>query len=239
MHALSASELLRVWERGLRAGPVRRALELLESSSPGIADPEQLSIGQRDALLLHLRERTFGRELTGTSQCSGCEEQIELKFAATDLGTRQVDTGPITVQIREWEVVARPVNSGDLQAVTERDLAQARRRLAERCLLSATFRGHAASACELPDEVSNEVERRLAEADPQADIQLVMDCPACGRTNRVTFDIVPFFWREIENWAARMLREIHTLASAYHWSEEEILALSPTRRQCYLDLLGA
>ena len=32
--------------------------------------------------------------------------------------------------------------------------------------------------------------------------------------------------------------EVHALASAYHWHERDILALSPVRRQAYLELLG-
>jgi hypothetical protein len=33
-----------------------------------------------------------------------------------------------------------------------------------------------------------------------------------------------------------MLREVDTLAAAYHWAEADILALSPRRRQAYLEL---
>ena len=53
------------------------------------------------------------------------------------------------------------------------------------------------------------------------------------------FDIVSFFWREIEEFAIRTLREIHALARAYGWAEDQILALSPTRRRCYLEMVGA
>jgi hypothetical protein len=48
---------------------------------------------------------------------------------------------------------------------------------------------------------------------------------------------VSFFWQELDDWADRVLRDVHELASAYGWPENEILALSPRRRQCYLDLI--
>jgi hypothetical protein len=35
------------------------------------------------------------------------------------------------------------------------------------------------------------------------------------------------------------LREVHVLASANGWSEAEILALSPQRRQRYLEIVTA
>ena len=53
------------------------------------------------------------------------------------------------------------------------------------------------------------------------------------------FDIVSFFWTELEVWVARVLSDVHTLAQAYGWSEHDILSLSLTRRQCYLEIVGA
>jgi hypothetical protein len=34
------------------------------------------------------------------------------------------------------------------------------------------------------------------------------------------------------------LREVHTLAWAYGWREADILAMSPARRQFYIELVG-
>ncbi|MEZ4293393.1 MAG: hypothetical protein R3B70_00330 [Polyangiaceae bacterium] len=36
-----------------------------------------------------------------------------------------------------------------------------------------------------------------------------------------------------------MLHDVHTLASRYHWSEDQILRLSLPRRAAYLDLFEA
>lgn len=47
-----------------------------------------------------------------------------------------------------------------------------------------------------------------------------------------------FFWDEINHWAKRLIHDVHILAVAYGWSEEKILALSPWRRQAYLDLVN-
>jgi len=72
--------------------------------------------------------------------------------------------------------------------------------------------------------------------DPQADLQLAMVCPQCAHRWTTTFDIASFFWTELNAWALRLLREVHTLASVYGWSEAEILDLSPTRRKAYLEM---
>lgn len=80
--------------------------------------------------------------------------------------------------------------------------------------------------------------RTVADWDPQADIELALTCPACGAQWRTPFDITAFLWRELEAWAMRTLRETHLLATAYGWSEEDILALSAWRRQHYIGLIG-
>ena len=46
-------------------------------------------------------------------------------------------------------------------------------------------------------------------------------------------------WAEISARAQHLLREVHLLASAYGWSEQQILELSPTRRASYLRMVSA
>ena len=78
----------------------------------------------------------------------------------------------------------------------------------------------------------------MAEADPQADVQLALVCPACGHTWQATFEIVSFLWAELSAWAERTLADVHALASTYGWREADILAMSARRRQRYLELAG-
>ena len=84
-------------------------------------------------------------------------------------------------------------------------------------------------------DVVDAIVAHMAQADPQADIQLSLVCPQCGHQWQAAFDIASFFWSEINAWANRMLREVHILASRYGWSETDILAMSPWRRQFYLE----
>jgi hypothetical protein len=94
--------------------------------------------------------------------------------------------------------------------------------------------------CEdLPQDVVDAVTDRMAEGDPLADIQVAVSCPICNHIWRAALDIVSFLWSEIDNLAARLLRDVHTLASAYGWREKDILALSPGRRQFYLAAVSA
>ena len=91
-----------------------------------------------------------------------------------------------------------------------------------------------AAAAALVDALDAQM-RRL---DPQAEIELKLDCAECRHHWVARFDIAHFLWREVEVEAARLLGEVHQLARAYGWSEPEVLALSPTRRRAYLAMLS-
>jgi hypothetical protein len=77
----------------------------------------------------------------------------------------------------------------------------------------------------------------MAECDPQAELLLDLNCPACQHTWQVLFDIVSFFWMELSVQAKRLMREVHLLARSYGWREADILSMSAMRRQFYLDLV--
>ena len=79
----------------------------------------------------------------------------------------------------------------------------------------------------------------MSEADPQADLEIDLACPACDHCWQASFDIESFFWSELSAWAKRLLGDVHILASAYGWRETDILNLPPQRRRVYLDLVNA
>jgi len=94
------------------------------------------------------------------------------------------------------------------------------------------------AASELPPSVVTETASRMAHADPQADVQLDLRCPACGTAWQAAFDMPAYFWSEIDAWAQCTLGEVHVLARTYGWRESDILALSPGRRRLYLELVS-
>jgi hypothetical protein len=235
IRALPAAELLACWEQCLAQPPLQRALTLLGAASPETAPDtlEGFSIGQRDAGLLAFRAWTFGRQLNCLASCPACAEQLELAFDIGDIWA-PADAPPeaLSASIAGYTLRFRLPNSLDLAAIADcGDLPARRRLLLERCLLAAERDGDQAAAADLPADVVRAMAESMAQADPQADVQLALACPGCGHQWQAGFDIESFIWSEIKAWAARALREVHTLATAYCWSESEILALSPLRRQ--------
>jgi hypothetical protein len=244
MRALSVAELLGVWESGLTQGAVDRALTLLQAACPDMSREAlaALSIGRRDADLLTLREWTFGPGISSVVGCPQCGEKVEISFdiSAVRVSPKLETASGLDVMVANYELQVRPPNSTDLAAIADEPCVdQRRRRLFERCLITAHRDGQPTPPSELPDETIDAVAKRLADADPQADVELNIHCPACSHDWRAVFDIVTFFWSEIEAWACRLLREVHILARAYGWSEREILALTPLRRELYLEMVEA
>jgi hypothetical protein len=226
MHALSATELLSVWECGKSQIPLQRALTMLAAACPETSSESLagLTIGQRDARLLALQELTFGSELTGVTNCPNCEEKIELRFDCSHiLSTTEAEPpNELAIQTNGHGMRFRLPTSADLLAV------ETPGQLVERCLLN----GGDHRAKDFAPVISEEMSR----ADPMADIQLALNCPSCEHKWEAPFDIVAFLWREIGATVGRLLREVHTVASAYGWTESEILALNPARRRIYLEM---
>jgi len=243
MQPLSASQMLAVWERGLEQIPLERALIMLEAACPECdrASLSASSIGERDARLLRLREWAFGSEITACAACPQCHQALELTFQLDALRQGGGDQQPVEIPcfIGGYELLLRPLNSLDLMPCAGLDVAALHRQLFGCCLLSARLGDAAISHDQVPEEVAALALESTASADSQANLYIEASCAKCAHSFRETFDIVSFFWSEIDAWVRRILREVHVLASAYGWTESDILRLSPLRRQLYLEMASA
>ena len=119
---------------------------------------------------------------------------------------------------------------GDQEAVVGLSPEAGRARLLELCLLSDGG---------LPLDVAEAeaVEDAIERAAPRLDLDLDLECPYCGAIFALPFDTTSFFLQEVRSGSRTLLREFHSLAFHYHWSEPEILALDRGRRRAYLSLL--
>ena len=230
-----------MWERGDGERVARKALALLASARSNVSETElaAMPVGSRDAALLDLRERLFGAHFTGRTSCPACAEQIELTFDADDVRRDAAVQSTFSMQIGAYDVALRLPSTNDLEAIEESpDIASARAALFARCVTSVQRNGASASLDELPPDAIDLAAARMSELDPQADVACDVDCPSCAHAWREPFDVVTFLWNEIDAAARRLLGDVHRLALAYGWSESDILALSPTRRAAYLEMLA-
>ena len=227
MQAPDAAELLGAWERSASLRPVEREDALLRLALPD-DDLAGLPVGERDARLLELRELLFGDELDGAADCPGCGEGVEYGLDTGSLLGGRPERGTVELDVSGRLLTVRLPTGADLtEAASAGDLEGARTLLLERCV------GESA----LPPDVVAELSEQLAQVDPLVDARLALTCPACGCRWTVALETGAWLWREVDSWARRTLFDVHALASAYGWSEAEILALSPERRASYVSMV--
>ena len=244
MHTLSASEVVFAWEHGQGRHAVDRALLLLSLAQPTLSVDtlSELTIGQRNIILLKLRAMMLGTRAECFATCPQCGEKLEFPLDIDALllsvSTEQVPELLHELNSNGYSVQFRLPTSRDLAAIAasgDLDLIKGRMYLLEQCIVQAQRDGEAISVSALPELLRSMIADAMAEADPLAEITITLSCFACELRWKSDFDIGAFFWKELAAQARRLLYDVHTIASAYGWSEAEILALSAPRRQFYLE----
>lgn len=224
---MDAQSLIACWELGRRRHPLDRALLLYAAAEPD-EDPDSLAdrpLGRRNAALLRLRRSLFGDTLQSCVACPQCSERLEFRLSVDAFLERAASDS----------VTHAELGTLRLRLPTTRDLASIASGMeqehAARQLLTRLVDSPAAAV----EFAAEDLARVLDMADPCMDLTLDLSCPACKHEWSAPFDVPAFLWEEIELRARRLLDEVHALAGAYRWSEEQILALSETRRRAYLE----
>jgi hypothetical protein len=232
MRALTQADLLALWETGQSLHPLDQGVLAIQAAFPEIHESiADWPMGRRNRALAEFRSAAFGPTLRGWTSCRQCAEQLEFQMDGKTLAESEAPASAELMVV--GELTYRLPTSRDLAAVaTEQDATAAALRLVRQCCVTD---GLAAQAWN--EEEIDAVGERMAAADPLAEILLKFDCPSCGASFDESLDLTSFLWAEMESRAKRMLFGVHTLASAYGWSEAEILSLSPARREVYLDMV--
>ena len=246
MRGLTAQDILAVWEAGQDQHPVDRALTVLEHGFPDLTRKRsaRLPLGQRDRLLLTLRAQVFGDVMTASACCPKCGEQVELPIAVSEVSGEESAVSrrqaSFSLRIGKYAVRFRLPDSRDqAAAAVSPDPAAACRALLERCVTSIRQGKRRVPPSQLPDTAMPALSARMAELDPLAELTFDLTCPQCANQWQEVLDPARFFWAELAMEAQRLLSEVHTLAQAYGWREQDILALSARRRQQYIGLAGS
>jgi hypothetical protein len=233
MSALSSRDVLGLWEKGMSLHPLDRGLLALSVADPVVAAAvADWPLGGRNRALLDLHASWFGPRLQGWTSCPSCGEKVEFELDARELAMA-APGGPPPDAVIVGAYAFRLPTSRDLAHIVALDATASATGLLDRC------RTGGPEHPEWTDDLLEAIEDRLASADPLAETRLALSCPSCQRAWEDAFDIGRFLWAEVESRARRVLWEVHTLASAYGWSETETLALGDARRAMYLEIVQA
>lgn len=240
---LAENDLMAVWERNWSGSPTQQAIALIQLTSPttAVEDLLSLSIGTRDAVLLDLRESLFGQRLSMLVECPECGEKVEIELTTAQLRMQPSlasNNGVFGYSSDDLQIRFRVPDSRDLISVGRLNSAEDRRNeLLNRCVVTAASGESAIALAEIDERYISGLLQAMDSADPQANVEIPVTCPSCRHHWNSLFDIVSYLWTELDTWAQRTLNEIHLLASAYGWTEEQILKLSPVRRQLYMSMV--
>jgi hypothetical protein len=234
--AMTELDLLEAWTECRGNAPVEVGVAVLARSMSEAerADVGSWSLARRNAALIELRMSVWGRELEGIVECPVCDGGIEFTLDLEPIVADQpAAPTEIHVETARGSLTARLPTDADLAAVALiADSDEARRVLARRCLV-ATSSGSEA----LDDDAIEAMDARMAEVDGVGATRLSLHCDECGHTWDEPVDLGRFIAEEMQCAARRVVAEVHTLASAYGWTERVVLAIPPERRRAYLELL--
>jgi hypothetical protein len=197
---------------------------------------QELSVGDRQYLMLWLARLLYGDAFWCSARCGRCRSWYDLELRRSLLPVKVAGAGfpftRVTVCGRVLEL--RAPNGADQEGLAEVAEDEAIRLLVQRCTVSVDG---AAPSSELVGSLGqadlDRIEAALDDLAPDVGTRVATQCPECGGQQIVEVD--PFGARQ---WRAENLsQEIHVIASTYHWSEAEILDLPRERRHRYLGLI--
>jgi hypothetical protein len=234
MRPLSPHGVLLAWERAAGLHPIDRAVTLLAAARPdlSVSAIAELPVGVRDAMLAELRLASIDRPAAGTAKCPRCGVVVEFSLPAAEIAAHlEHEVAPaFELEIDGQLFEVRLPTSRDLAAAA----SAASRAEARRILLDACVHGATVPTPEIEARIAEEMERR----DPMAVVTVSVGCAECGGAFDSTYDVGEAFFTELAARAKRLLFEVHALARAYGWTEGEVLALGPARRDAYLAMVG-
>jgi hypothetical protein len=209
----------------------------------------ELTVGDREALLLYLRRMTLGERMACAVSCPNrtCGEKLDLDLKVSDLllppychqeavHERVIENGDGSFLVR----FRLPTGADqEAAAVLGRETSEAAVNLVlERCLQQVVAQGSASQpVSHLSGTLLQALARSMSELDPQADIRLELACPACGALFELPLDAGDYFFRELTGNREDLYREVHLMAFHYHWSEADIMNMTRHRRKSHVDLI--
>ena len=211
--------------------PVEVGAELLARLCDEGPDPVSLTVTDFEYLLLQLRARRLGPEMTLAFACPHCRALSEVNFSIADYADDATPRAAPGVEpdpdhpgwFKLDEARFRLPTAGDQIEISGH--ARPAERLADLCLdETARRRTH-----------RGRIERAMERMAPPLSRDLAGRCAACGVKVRAEVAVTLLVVSELKRAAGAVHDEVDLIARAYHWPESQILALPQPRRRAYAE----
>lgn len=226
---------------GLVTATLATALEHVGGKMPTPEHLERLCVADRQFLMQRLAINQKMDDLWLTSSCAKCKCDFDFFIKLSELPIKEAEADyPFTTAKTSLGLcyMRAPTGADQVAIAFIEDIDSALRLLVSRCIISLTGKKGKTKKVEIAVEKFTaddfeKIESALERISPEVTTTIQAECPQCRQNNWVEVD--PYIC--LTNNTSDLLSEIHVLASTYHWSEAEILALPRNRRHHYLALV--
>lgn len=194
-----------------------------------------LPLATTSALVARVYSESFGDTVEGVLTCGSCAESLEVTLPLGAFSDMPGGPGTATVTLPQdgQALVVRCPTTRDLLAVAAvSDPAAA---LLARCVTGAD--GTTIEPGSLDPDTLEAVDAAAEELAGAAAVLVRSRCPKCGFEVSADVDVPGLLWQRVSDEVPAVLAEVAELASAFGWSETDILAMSAPRRGAYLGLV--
>ena len=199
-----------------------------------------LSLAERVGALVRIVTGAIGSDdIILRLRCSACSESLELevpcKWLLDEAERCSCKTeaeialgGSRTVRVR------RPTGADQLNWRTRMyaDEEEAAKSIVHSLIVPSTD-----TQLELSDDDIQHIAEEMAAFDPLPALQIATVCPACETEVTVPVDLEAHLLARLRECQHTLLAQVHRLAAAYGWHEDEVLAIPAHRRNEYLRLV--
>jgi hypothetical protein len=203
------------------------AVEDLDGSALSHAHAHELCVGDRQFLMQRVSVLLGNARQWLEASCPECEKPFEVEVDLETLPVGEAGAGfPfVEVETRIGKLRLRVPSGADQSALEPLGRGEvAERELLRRCVVGGELPARLAL-----DDIAR-IDAALEAVSPWIVTELAAQCPECKTECTVPLD--PY--ASLRGSARQILDDVHALASHYHWSEAEILALPRARRRLYL-----
>ncbi len=196
-----------------------------------------LCVADRHYLMLRLGIILNGEQMWLKVDCRHCDMPFDVDVKRCDLPVKEAGNGyPVAKLIILGQQIEACVPTGrDQIFLADQTGDDAVQQLLKKCI--KTPDGEALDQTFFNSLSKRDIETiddALDEISPAVCNELLVVCPECGQQQNAQLD--HSFLGQMDRYS--FYDEVHTLASHYHWSEDQILDLPKDRRRLYLNMIN-
>lgn len=205
------------------------ALTQLGESSADAATVWQLTVPDRQFLMRALAHHLDPGPHWYSANCQQCKYRFDFQLDDHQLPVFQAKEGypfaEVTFDQKSYRIRV-PTGVDQLAIATLEDVSLAQRQLAQLCMIDEP-------EMPLTETQVNLIEATLEALGPAITETIAAECPECQKQQALIIDPYRLLYQP----NAAIFGDVCLLASRFHWSEADILALPSARRQGYVRML--